>query len=197
MAGSEILPQNSCHISCKMSLKKSQEKSTDELLWGAQGQDAILSNRCGVGRRHRRLLISLNKHRGSAFGRSEPCKEIWKSYARVPPEWHWVTNLLAYCELHCQEGGAVLVRILGLFFLGNSTRSLANSKLRRAKWGQMLNGGVSQFVPKCPVLSPFVLFCPSLGPGTGTNRDKRGQTGTKQDISGQIGKRPHLASTPI
>ena len=61
----------------------------------------------------------------------------------------------------------------------------------------MLNGGVSQFVPTCPVLSPLVLFCPFLGPGAGTNRDKRGQTGTKRHMSGQIGKSPHLASTPL
>ena len=60
------------------------------------------------------------------------------------------------------------------------------------------NGGVSQFVPKCPVLSPLVLFCPDLCPVLGpAKKDKRGQTGTKQDISGQIGKRPHLASSPI
>ena len=60
----------------------------------------------------------------------------------------------------------------------------------------MLNGGVSQFVPKCPVLSrfvPFVLFCPDLSPF----RAPRRTNGTKRDISGQIGKRPHLASTPF
>ena len=51
----------------------------------------------------------------------------------------------------------------------------------------MLNGGVSQFVPKCPVLSPFVLFCPSRGPERGqigTKEDKRGQNGTFRDKLG-------------
>ena len=44
-----------------------------------------------------------------------------------------------------------------------------------------LNGGVSQFVPKCPVLSPFVLFCPDLSPFRAprrTNGDKTGHFGT-------------------
>ena len=53
-----------------------------------------------------------------------------------------------------------------------------------------------QFIPKCPVLSPFVLLV-LFGPRTGTNWDKRGQTGTQRDMSGQIKKRPHLGSTPI
>ena len=47
----------------------------------------------------------------------------------------------------------------------------------------MLNGGVSQFVPKCPVLSPFVLFCPEMSPFRAprrTKEDKRGQDGTFQ-----------------
>ena len=48
----------------------------------------------------------------------------------------------------------------------------------------MLNGGVSQFAPKCPVLSRFVLFCPSWGPGTVTKEDKRGQNGTFRDKLG-------------
>ena len=42
------------------------------------------------------------------------------------------------------------------------------------------NWGVSQFVPKCPVLSPFVLFCPELSPFRAprrTKEDKRGQNG--------------------
>ena len=55
--------------------------------------------------------------------------------------------------------------------------------------------GVSQFVPKCPVLSPFVLFCPVWGP-------ERGQIGTKEDKRGHFGTiwetpafrmHPHLA----
>ena len=49
----------------------------------------------------------------------------------------------------------------------------------------------SQFVPKRPVLSPFVLFCPSWGPEQGQIGTKEGQTGTKWDIAGQIGQRPH------
>ena len=94
---------------------------------------------------------------------------------------------------------------------------------RRAKWGWMLNGGVSQFVPKCPVGQ------------IGTNGDKTGHSGTNslkthtpriwgvnlhpsnsggecsKIPGGEIftpeiwgvwvlrgtGKRPHLASTPI
>ena len=55
-----------------------------------------------------------------------------------------------------------------------------------AKWGRF-----SKFVPKCPVLSPFVLFCPFWGPERGqigTNEDKRGQNGTFRD---KLGKRPH------
>ena len=51
----------------------------------------------------------------------------------------------------------------------------------------MLNGGVSQFVPKCPVLSLFVLFCPSWGP-------ERGQIGTKEDKRGQNGTKAFCAS---
>ena len=68
--------------------------------------------------------------------------------------------------------------------------------LGRANWGWILNGGVSPFVPKCPVvpvcplLSRFVLV-------PGPKKDKRGQTGTKRDISGQMGKRLHLGSTPF
>ena len=53
-------------------------------------------------------------------------------------------------------------------------------------WGE-LNGGVSQSVPKCPVLSPFVLFCPLLSPFRAprrTEEDKRGQNGTFQDKLG-------------
>ena len=37
--------------------------------------------------------------------------------------------------------------------------------LRRAKGAWILNAGVSQSVPKCPVLSPFVLFSPDLSAG--------------------------------
>ena len=50
-----------------------------------------------------------------------------------------------------------------------------------------LNRGVSQFVPKCPVLSPFVLFCPDLSPFRAprrTKEDKRGQNGTFRDKLG-------------
>ena len=46
---------------------------------------------------------------------------------------------------------------------------------------------VSQFVPECPVLSPFVLFCPPWGPERGpigTKEDKRGQNGTFRDKLG-------------
>ena len=55
-----------------------------------------------------------------------------------------------------------------------------------------LNGGVSPFVPKCPVLSPSVLFCPDFSsfqaPGR-TKEDKQGQNGH----FGQMGKRQDLA----
>ena len=65
-------------------------------------------------------------------------------------------------------------------------RPLKNRKLyfyclRRAKSGWMLNGGVSQFVPKCPVLASFVPICPLSRPQKGqkrTNGDKTGQIGT-------------------
>ena len=62
----------------------------------------------------------------------------------------------------------------------------------------MLNGGVSQFVPKCPVLSPFVLFCPDLSPF----RPQDGQKRTNEDKTGHLGTNwetppfsiyPHLA----
>ena len=59
----------------------------------------------------------------------------------------------------------------------------------------MLNGGVSHFVPKCPVLSPFVLFCPSWGPERGqqrTNGDKTGHFGTKWETP-PLSIYPHLA----
>ena len=52
--------------------------------------------------------------------------------------------------------------------------------LRGAEWQWILNGGVSQFVPTCPVLSPFVLFCPDLSPlgaPRRTKEDKWGKTG--------------------
>ena len=55
---------------------------------------------------------------------------------------------------------------------------------RGAKWGWILNGGVSKFVPKYPVLSPFVLSCPSWGPERGqkrTNGDKPGHLGTNRE----------------
>ena len=60
------------------------------------------------------------------------------------------------------------------------------------------NGSVSQFVPKCPVLSPFVLFCPSWGPEQGqigTKEDRRGQNGTFRDKLGNAPTSiyPHLA----
>ena len=63
----------------------------------------------------------------------------------------------------------------------------------------MLNGGVSQFVPKCPVLSPFVLFCPDLSPFRGprrkrTNGDKTGHFGTNWETP-PFSIYPHLAGT--
>ena len=42
----------------------------------------------------------------------------------------------------------------------------------------MLNGGISQFVPKCPVLSPFVLFRLFWGPEQG---DLWQKSNTKRD----------------
>ena len=66
----------------------------------------------------------------------------------------------------------------------------------------MLNGGVSQFVPKCFVLSPFVLFCPDLSPF----RPQEGQKRTNGDKTGHFGTNwetppfsiyPHLAPLKI
>ena len=61
-----------------------------------------------------------------------------------------------------------------------------------AKWGRF------QFVPKCPVLSTFVLFCPDLSPFRAprrTKEDKRGQNGTFRDKLGNapFSIYPHLA----
>ena len=63
----------------------------------------------------------------------------------------------------------------------------------------MLNGGVSQYVPKCPVLSPFVLFCPDLSPFRAprrkkkrTNGDKTGHFGTNWETP-PFSIYPHLA----
>ena len=56
-------------------------------------------------------------------------------------------------------------------------------------------GGVSQFVPTCPVLSPFVLFCPRSGPQEGrkrTNGDKTGHFGTNWETP-PFSSYPHLA----
>ena len=61
----------------------------------------------------------------------------------------------------------------------------------------MLNGGVG-FVPKCPVLSPFVLFCPDLSPFWAqegqkrTNGDKTGHFGTNGGTP-PFSIYPHLA----
>ena len=46
------------------------------------------------------------------------------------------------------------------------TRKVKNNPKR------FLGGGVSPFVPKCPVLSPFVLFCPLLSPFRAPRRTK-------------------------
>ena len=48
----------------------------------------------------------------------------------------------------------------------------------------MLNGGISQFVPTCPVLSPFVPFFVLLG---ARNGDKSGQKRTNGDKTGHFG----------
>ena len=47
---------------------------------------------------------------------------------------------------------------------------LEKIQLRRAKWGWILHGGVSQIVPKCPVLA---LFCPDSSPVRPQKRQKR------------------------
>ena len=70
---------------------------------------------------------------------------------------------------------------------------------------EMLNGGVSPFVPKCPVLCPVrssfvnnVPICPRSGPQEGQKRKNGDKMGHSfQFFRGQMGQRPHLASTPI
>ena len=59
----------------------------------------------------------------------------------------------------------------------------------------MLNGGVSQFVPKCPRLSSFVPICPRSGPQEGQKRtsgDKTGHFGTNWETR-PFSIYPHLA----
>ena len=67
---------------------------------------------------------------------------------------------------------------------------------RRAKWGWILNGGVSPFVLKCPGLSRFVLVCPNLSPFWAPKRQKR-TNGDKPGHFGADWEMPHLGSTPI
>ena len=158
-----------------------------------------LSNHCGRKRaRNHSLLIggvptTPDGPDPNTSAKVSRCK--WEAYRDT--NWWCICYFLptqghTFAEV-CDRNG----RCIATLFKNIGVKGRCDSPaLRRSTWGWMLHGGVSQIVPKCPVLSSFVLFCPLWGPERGQNGTKR-TTGTKRDISGQIGKGPHLASTPI